>query len=115
MSHTIEMQALFKRKHVHFYISQPFYLIVCCLWAFPGGSVISSITWWGRSPGEGNGNPLQYSCLGNHMDREEPGGPQFMGSQSIRHGFQLTTTAYCLCECEYASLFVYVYVQLYVS
>ena len=25
---------------------------------------------WGRSPGEGNGNPLQYSRLGNHMDRE---------------------------------------------
>ena len=23
----------------------------------------------GRSPGEGNGNPLQYSCLGNFMDR----------------------------------------------
>ena len=23
----------------------------------------------GRSPGEGNGNPLQYSCQGNHMDR----------------------------------------------
>ena len=23
----------------------------------------------GRSPGEGNGNPLQYSCLGNHVDR----------------------------------------------
>ena len=23
----------------------------------------------GRSPGEGNGNPLQYSCLGNHKDR----------------------------------------------
>ena len=22
----------------------------------------------GRSPGEGNGNPLQYSCLGYHMD-----------------------------------------------
>ena len=22
-----------------------------------------------RSPGEGNGNPLQYSCLGNPMDR----------------------------------------------
>ena len=22
----------------------------------------------GRSPGEGNGNPLQYSCLGNPMD-----------------------------------------------
>ena len=24
----------------------------------------------GRSPGEGSGNPLQYSCLGNPMDRE---------------------------------------------
>ena len=23
----------------------------------------------GRSPGEGNGNPLQYSCLGNPMGR----------------------------------------------
>ena len=24
---------------------------------------------WGRSPGEGNGYPLQYSCLENPMDR----------------------------------------------
>ena len=24
----------------------------------------------GRSPGEGNGNPLQYSCLGKSMDRD---------------------------------------------
>ena len=28
-----------------------------------------SIPRWGRSPGEGNGNPLQYSCLENPMDR----------------------------------------------
>ena len=43
-----------------------------------------------RSPGKGNGNPLQYSCLGNPMDcsppgssggGEEPGGLQSMGSQ----------------------------------
>ena len=27
------------------------------------------ISKWGRSPGGGNGNPLQYSCLGNPMDR----------------------------------------------
>ena len=27
------------------------------------------ITGSGRSPGEGNGNPLQYSCLENPMDR----------------------------------------------
>ena len=30
----------------------------------------------GRSPGKGNGNPLQYSCLENPMDREESGGLQ---------------------------------------
>ena len=24
---------------------------------------------WARSPGEGNGNPLQYSCLENYIDR----------------------------------------------
>ena len=46
---------------------------------FPGGSVVKnppantgdagSIPGWGRSPGEGDGNPLQYSCLGNPMDR----------------------------------------------
>ena len=28
-----------------------------------------SIPGSGRSPGEGNGNPLQFSCLGNPMDR----------------------------------------------
>ena len=30
---------------------------------------LGSIPWSGRSPGEGNGNPLQYSCLENPMDR----------------------------------------------
>ena len=30
---------------------------------------LSLITESGRSPGEGNGNPLWYSCLGNPMDR----------------------------------------------
>ena len=47
---------------------------------FPGGSEVkvsasnagdqSSIPGLGRSPGEGNGNPLQYSCLENPMDGE---------------------------------------------
>ena len=46
---------------------------------FPGGSEVKastsnvgdpgSVPGSGRSPGEGNGNPLQYSCLGNPMDR----------------------------------------------
>ena len=30
---------------------------------------VSSIPGSGRSPEEGSGNPLQYSCLGNPMDR----------------------------------------------
>ena len=30
---------------------------------------VGSISGSGRSPGEGNGNPLQYSCLENFMDR----------------------------------------------
>ena len=44
---------------------------------FPGGAAnagdvrdTDSILGSGRSPGEGNGNPLQYSCLENLMDRE---------------------------------------------
>ena len=36
----------------------------------------------GRSPGEGHGNPLQYSCLENPIDR---GAWQSMGSQRVRH------------------------------
>ena len=31
--------------------------------------VMGSIPGLGRSPGDGNGNPIQYSCLGNPMDR----------------------------------------------
>ena len=52
------------------------------VWEHPGGAVVKklpanagdtgdwdSIPRWGRSPGEGNDNQLQYSCLGNPMDR----------------------------------------------
>ena len=52
-------------------------LRICFDRGFPGGSVIKnphaneadadSISGWGRSPGEGNGNPFQFSFLGNHM------------------------------------------------
>ena len=57
-------------------------MIISLLWAidhFPSGSTgkesacnagdPSSIPGLGRSPGEGNGNPLQYPCLENLMDR----------------------------------------------
>ena len=68
-------------------------------WAFPGaargkrtwlanaGDVrdMGVIPGWGRSPGEGNGNPLQYSCLENPMDRGAWQATQSMGSQRVRH------------------------------
>ena len=38
----------------------------------------------GRSPGEGNGNPLQYYCLEIPWT-EEPGRLQSMGSQRVGH------------------------------
>ena len=64
--------------HAHYIITLP----VAQVSGFPGGSVakdppasagdagdVGSIPGSGRSPGGGNGNPLQYSCLGNPMDR----------------------------------------------
>ena len=54
-------------------------ICICENWGFPGGSDVKnlpsnagdtgSIPELGRSPGEGNGYPLQYSCLENLMDR----------------------------------------------
>ena len=47
---------------------------------------VGSIPGSGRSPGEGNGNPLQYSCLENPMVRGAVHGRlQPMGSQKVRH------------------------------
>ena len=52
---------------------------ISCFTHFPCSSVgkasasnvgdLDSIPGSGSSPGKGNGNPLQYSCLGNPMDR----------------------------------------------
>ena len=39
----------------------------------------------GRSPGGGNGNPLQYSCLEKIPWTEEPGGLHSMGWQRVGH------------------------------
>ena len=62
--------------------------------SFPGGTVVknppvnagdaSSIPGSGRSPGEGNGNPLQYYCLENPMDRRD--------WQAIVHGVAKSRT-----------------------
>ena len=36
---------------------------------FANAGDMGSIPVWGRSPGGGHGNPLQYSCLENSMDK----------------------------------------------
>ena len=61
---------------------------------FPGGSEVKasasnagdlgSIPGSGRSPGEGNGNSLQYLAWRNPWT-EEPGRLQYIGSQRVRH------------------------------
>ena len=63
----------------HFFSCLPLTSSKHWLEGFSGGSVVKNppanagdaglITRLGRFPGEGNGNPLQYSCLGNLMDR----------------------------------------------
>ena len=65
---------------------------------FPSGSVgkestcnagdagdTSSIPGSGRSPGGGHGNPLQYSCLKNPMDRGALWPTLHIGSQRVGH------------------------------
>ena len=64
-----------------------------CL-GFLGGSNCKEFAWsagdldlipgLGRAPGEGNGSPLQYSCLENSMNRRARG-LQSMGSQRVGH------------------------------
>jgi len=61
---------------------------------FPGGSGgkesirnsedLGSSPWSGRSPGGGHGNPLQYSCLENPMDRGA-WRATVLGLQSVGH------------------------------
>ena len=72
---------------------------------FPRGSVIKNlpanagatgdaglIPGSGRSPGVGNGNPLQYSCWETPWT-EKPGRLQSMGSQRIRHSYTTEHTS----------------------
>ena len=48
---------------------------------------VRSLGWEDRSPGEGTGNPLQYFCLENPMDR---GAWQTMGLQKVGHDWATT-------------------------
>ena len=70
-----------------------FYMVISR--GFPGGSDSKASAWnagdpglipgLGRSPGEGNGNPLQHSCLENPMDE---------GAWSQRVGYDWATSYY---------------------
>ena len=66
----------------------------CMASCFPGGSVVKNlpanardtglIPGLGRSPAEGNGNPLQYSCLENPMEGGAwPGGHKRVGLSDL--------------------------------
>ena len=62
---------------------------------FPSGSLVEnlpantgdtgSIPEWGRSPGEGNDKPFQYSCLENAIDRGALEATVKWGSKRVRH------------------------------
>ena len=73
---------------------------------FPGGTAVKnppasaedmgSIPGLERSPGEGNGSLLRYSCLGNSMDRGARWGRvQSLGLQRVRHDL---VTVLCLVQ-----------------
>ena len=79
---------------------------LCTSKDFPGGSDgkvsvynvrdLGSIPGLGRVPGEGNGNPFQYSCLENLMDGGAWCRLLFMGLQRVRH--HLVTSLSFLCS-----------------
>ena len=77
---------LYLSRYIHLIWSSQVALVVKNLAANAGdirnpGSIPGS----GRSPGEGNGNPLQYSYLENPMDRVAWWAAQSMGSQRVKH------------------------------
>ena len=69
-----------------FYLFTAFYVFSGLPWWLSGKEAtcnagdVGSIPGSGVFPGEGNGNPFQYPCLGNPWT-EEPDGVQFIGSQ----------------------------------
>ena len=85
----------------HFYFSKN---------GFPGGSAVKnpsanagdtgSVPGWGRSPGGGHGNPLQYSYLGSSMDR----GAWWARVRVARSRTRLTNTHTGGLRCSYAEV-----------
>ena len=70
---------------LHFHLASQVALVVKNLCTNAGDlGDAGSIPGWGRSSGGRHGNPLQYSCLENPMDREA-WWAKAMGSQRVRH------------------------------
>ena len=84
-------------------------IIICCLFLWMGGG----LPWWlsgkesaasaedmcplpglGRPSGEGNGNPLQHSCLGNPKDRGDWQATVLGGHKRIGHDLATKTTLF---------------------
>ena len=80
------------------------YYVIGLIRGFPGGSVgksllantrdMVSISGSGGTPGEGNGNPLQNSCLGNPMD----GGAWRAADRGVAKSRLRPSMSMCLCE-----------------
>ena len=68
--------------------------------------------WVRRSLGEGNGNPLQYSCLGNPI-AVMPGGLQSLKSQRVRHDWAHTTITSHWIERDYFFLSVFFFLLVF--
>ena len=74
---------------------------------FPGGSDgkestcqsrdMGLIPWLGRSPGEGNGNPLQYSCLENSHGQRGMAGYSPWSQKESDTNKQLSTAEHGMC------------------
>ena len=87
---------------------------------FPGGLVLKnqptdaghtgSIPGLGRSPREGNGNPLQCSCLGNPMDRGIWWSTVHGGGKRVRH--VLVTKQQQRSSCPFVNCFEFVFVSV---
>ena len=82
-----------------------FHMVYSDYWCFPGDSDskasvynvrdLGSIPGLGRFPGEGNGNPLQYSCLENPMDGGAWCRLLSMGLQRVGHEWVTSLSLLC--------------------
>ena len=67
----------------------------------------------GRSPGEGNGNPLQYSCLGNPMDRGALQGCSPWGCERVGHDLETKQLSHRTdYQCNHAVIFTNFYISI---